>query len=99
MPRNSISSSSSNSSNSESSDSIKLISIIVENLSSNVTQEHVNEIFSHFGKIHSSGLRRVKNYAIINYLSKDEADVAISCMNRGQVDGLYINVKYEEPPE
>lgn len=44
MPRSALSdSSSSNSSNSDSSDdSVKLISIIVENLSSNVTQEHIN---------------------------------------------------------
>lgn len=95
MPRRSPSdSSSSNSSNSDSSeDSVKLISIIVENLSPNVTQDHISEIFSHFGHIHSCGLRRLKNYAIVNYNTKEDADTAITCMHNGQIDGLTITVK------
>jgi len=43
MPRSVSVSSSSNSSNSDSSeDSIKIISVIAENLSPNVTQDHIN---------------------------------------------------------
>ena len=70
MTRSAPSSSSSNSSEDSSEDSLRIVSIIVENLSPNVTQDHVNEIFSHFGQIHSCGLRRLKNYAIINYKTK-----------------------------
>ena len=74
MPRNSPSSSSSNLSESESSDSVKIFAITVENLSANVTEDHLKEIFNHFGNIHSCGIRQnEKKYAVINYGSKENA--------------------------
>lgn len=77
MPRRPASdSSSSNSSDSDSSeDSIKIVSITVENLTPNVTEDHLKEIFINFGEIRSLGIRpnfnpKVKSYAVINYSSK-----------------------------
>jgi hypothetical protein len=44
-------------------------------------------------------LRRLKNYAIINYSTKEEAENAIACMHRAQIDGLFVTVKFEEQEE
>lgn len=96
MGRKVSDSSSSGSSNSDSSeDSLKMVSILVQNLSPNVTQDHVNEIFAHFGHIRSCGLRRLKNYAIVNYGTQEEADAAILAMNQAYIDGLTVTVNIE----
>ena len=99
MVRSSSSSSSSSSSDS-SQDSVKFTSLVVSNLTRTVTDEHLKEIFSCFGEIHSVGIRRsptVKHYALINYKSKEDADVAKAHMHNADIDGIKIVVKFEDP--
>ena len=91
-------SSSSSSSSDSSQDSVKFTSITVENLSSNLTENHIREIFSNFGDIHSIGIRqnpKVRHYAVINYKNKEDAESALSCMHNGQIDGIKISVNIE----
>ena len=97
MPRvSSSSSSSSNSSDSSSSqDSVKFTSITVENLSPNLNEAHIKQIFSNFGDIHSIGIRqnpKVKHYAVINFKNREDAEQAQIHMHNGQIDGMYITV-------
>ena len=100
MARDSSSdSSSSNSSSSSSQDSVKFTSITVNNLSPNLTEAHVKEIFSNFGEIHSIGIRqnpKVKHYAVVNFKVKEDAEAAQSHMNSGQIDGMVISVQMED---
>lgn len=95
----SSSSSSSNSSSSSSQDSVKFTSITVDNLSPNLTESHVKEIFSNFGEIHSIGIRqnpKVKHYAVVNFKVKEDAELAQTYMNNGQIDGMVISVQMED---
>jgi RNA-binding protein with serine-rich domain 1 len=72
--------------------------IHIDNLSPNVTENHLREIFSTFGNVNS--LIVCKNIlqkdrtisALIKYEERREIETAEKCMNNGQIDGLYIKV-------
>ena len=70
--------------------------LVVGNLTRNVTEEHVREIFSPYGKLMSVDLaidatvNLPKGYAHIEYESREDAVKAIDFMNGGQIDGNVI---------
>eukprot|EP00961_Rhodomonas_salina_P157335 2118666-Rhodomonas_salina.1 len=74
--------------------------IVVENLSRNVGEEHLKEIFSTFGVIKSSKLlfdTRInlpKGQGNVEYEKKEEAEEAIAAMDGAQVDGNIVAVKF-----
>jgi RNA-binding protein with serine-rich domain 1 len=72
--------------------------IHIDNLSPNVTENHLREIFSTFGKVNSlivskNILQKDRTIsALIKYEERREIEAAEKCMNNGQIDGLYIKV-------
>ena len=74
--------------------------IAVQNLSLNVNEMHLLEIFSSFGKVGKiTDLQVVKSdaacktqSATIEYLNSVEAEKAIKVMNSGYIDGLQVSV-------
>ena len=74
--------------------------IYVENLTSNVNENHLQEIFSIYGKV----IKILKNQTSINFGKQNtslvefekikDAEFAQKCMDGGQIDGLKIKVKY-----
>lgn len=91
------SSSSSSSSDSSSEDSLPPATITVSNLTSNVTEEHLREIFGNFGEIRSLGIRpqAQNSYALINFEVRAHAEQAITSMHMGQLDGLKLDVRFD----
>lgn len=70
----------------------------VENLSPNVNLEHLKEIFSNFGVIKNvyinlKNSKNIRKSTLIEYLNKEDSDVAYKCMNGGQIDGIKIQVE------
>ncbi|RCH92856.1 hypothetical protein CU098_000614, partial [Rhizopus stolonifer] len=70
-----------------------LHSVLVTNLTRNVKEDHVREIFSQFGKIThlefpiNKLLNTNKGKAYIDFETQEEADKAISYMDNAQLDG------------
>jgi RNA-binding protein with serine-rich domain 1 len=77
------------------------IFVLLENLSPNVNEVHLNEIFSTYGKIDKIYKHKNKNNArykisaLINYPSLEEAESACKCMNGGQIDGMKIKAELQ----
>lgn len=69
----------------------------VGKLTRNVTEEHVREIFSHYGKLVACNLAvdpRVqlpKGYAVVEYASNEDATRAMDYMDGAQLDGNMIS--------
>lgn len=70
----------------------------ITSISRNVTQEHLKEIFSHFGVVKNVILPKddildiPKGYAYVDFENVDDAAKAVENMNQGQIDGLCITV-------
>ena len=76
--------------------------VVVSNLSFNVVEGHVKEIFENFGKVSSVKIARNKfghslQWATVTFESQDMAENAIKRMNGGQIDGVEITVKQADP--
>ena len=41
--------------------------------------------------------RRLSSYAVVQFVNKNEAELAISYMNKGYIDGSQISVQLEVP--
>lgn len=72
--------------------------VFVTGISRNLTEEHVQEIFSNYGKIKKLDLSKDavsgfhRGNAIIEYETKEEAQKAIDFMGEAQVDGRIVKV-------
>lgn len=70
--------------------------MVVGNLTRNVTEEHLKEIFGTFGKLASVELamdRAVnlpRGFAHVEYESASDATKAVEHMHEGQIDGNVI---------
>lgn len=80
-------------------ESEKIMSVArITSVSRNVTQDHLMEIFSHFGTVlnvilpKDSVLDIPKGYAYVEFENTDDASKAVESMNKGQIDGLAVNV-------
>lgn len=76
--------------------------LIVSNLSFNVAEGHLKEIFENYGKITDVKLSRNKfgqslQWALITFVTPEMMNEAISNMNGGQIDGLVITVRQADP--
>src|SRR5947207_1659862 len=81
--------------------------IIIERLTKNITQQHIQEIFSTYGKIESIDMPMQRYFpvnrgvAYVIYDKPSEADSAIEHMHEGQIDGTVVNVSIvlaRQPP-
>ena len=69
---------------------------MVGNLTRNVTEVHIKEIFAHYGPIKSVDLaidRQVnlpKGFAHIEFEARDDAEKAMDYMNGAQIDGNVV---------
>lgn len=74
-------------------DSDRVTKLVVGNLTRNVTEDHIREIFSTYGAVRFVELAmdlRVnlpRGYAHVEYESREDAEKAIEHMNGGQIDG------------
>ncbi|KAI7881613.1 RNA-binding domain-containing protein [Lichtheimia hyalospora FSU 10163] len=72
--------------------------VLVTNLTRNVTADHVKEIFAQFGSVVkvdfpiNHRLNTNTGRAYVEYESKEDMDKAISYMNGGQLDGKHLDV-------
>jgi RNA-binding protein with serine-rich domain 1 len=80
---------------------ITSVYVFLENLSPNVNETHLNEIFSIYGKIDKIHKHKNKNNArykisaLISYPNHEEAETACKCMNGGQIDGIKIKAEIQ----
>ena len=76
---------------------------VVYNISPNVTEKHIKEIFSNYGEIKGvyipkKGKRNLKeNYAFIEFIKKENAEEAQLYMDGGQIDGKEVKVEILNP--
>ena len=76
---------------------------VVYNISPNVTENHIKEIFSYYGEIKGvyipkKGKRNLKeNYAFIEFIKKENAEEAQLYMDGGQIDGKEVKVEILNP--
>ncbi|MES1905284.1 MAG: RNA-binding protein with serine-rich domain 1, partial [Paramarteilia canceri] len=75
-------------------------SIVVKNLTRNVKEKHLNEIFGTFGKIdkvdlilHPKHSEFSTGVCIIYYNTENSIKEAIHSMDEGQIDGAVIRVE------
>ncbi|ODA83219.1 hypothetical protein RJ55_01730 [Drechmeria coniospora] len=77
--------------------------IVVERLTKNVNEEHIREIFGHFGPIVDLDLPMNRAFgtnrgtAYILYENRTDAEIALANMHESQVDGAIINVSIVLP--
>lgn len=76
-----------------------LCCVYIENLSQNVNENHLNEIFSIYGKVIKifkykdiNSSKRKKLSALIQFEKLEEAENAHKCLNGGQIDGLCVKL-------
>lgn len=74
--------------------------ICVRNLSRNVNKNHLIEIFGNFGKIKKVDIpidektHKRKDFAYIEYETKNECEEAVVYMNEGQIDGKVLKIEF-----
>lgn len=88
--------------------------IYVYNLTKNVSEKHLKEIFTCFGALKTVNLlvekeenekeQKIKEfkggrYAKLEFETKEDAENAMEYMNGGQIDGKMIALKYEKGSE
>merc|ERR1712112_264879 len=79
--------------------------LYVRNLSRNVNDDHLKEIFGHYGDVRSATISidktvgLPKGYAYVEFNQIDEAEAAKGCMHEGQIDGSTITVTYLKNPK
>ena len=72
---------------------------VIHNITPNVTEEHLKEIFSNFGEIKECYIpinkqtQLKKNYAFIEFTKIENAEKAQLYMDEGQIDGKVVNVE------
>ncbi|KAI1261657.1 RNA-binding domain-containing protein [Xylariaceae sp. FL1019] len=77
--------------------------IVVEKLSKNINEEHLQEIFGRYGPIRDLDLPMSRQYgtnrgtAYILYINEADAETAIAHMHEAQLDGNIINVSIVLP--
>lgn len=70
--------------------------LVVGNLTRNVTEEHLQEIFGTFGKLVSvelaidKAVNLPRGFAHVEYSSIEDAQKAIDHMHEGQIDGNVV---------
>lgn len=62
----------------------------VTNLTKNINEDHIREIFSNYGTIKTITLNNRKSF--IEYEKLEEYELAHKCMNKGQIDGKIVRV-------
>lgn len=73
--------------------------VVVYNISPNLSEEHIKEIFSNYGEIKdvyiaiNEETKVKKDYAFIEFTNRNDAENAELYMNGGQIDGLIIKVE------
>ena len=78
--------------------------IRVSNLSENVVESDLQDLFRHFGTIARIYLAKdkmtnqCKGFAFINYYKKEDAAKAIQALNGYGYDHLILNVEWAKPP-
>lgn len=76
---------------------------VVYNITRNVTKKHLEEIFSAYGKVlgvyipKDENRKLNKNYAFIEYETKEMAEKASLYMDEGQIDGVFVKTEIIEP--
>ncbi|OHT02795.1 hypothetical protein TRFO_29995 [Tritrichomonas foetus] len=76
--------------------------VVVSNLSFNVAEGHLKEIFETYGKVEDVKLAKNKfghslQWALITYETTEMVEEAINYLNGGQIDGLTITVRKPDP--
>ena len=72
---------------------------VVHNITPNVTEDHLKEIFSHFGEVKECFIpinkqtQLKKNYAFIEFTKLENAEKAQLYMDEGQIDGKVVQVE------
>ena len=78
--------------------------IRVSNLSENVVESDLQDLFRHFGTIARIYLAKdkqtnqCKGFAFINYYKKEDAAKAIQALHGYGYDHLILNVEWAKPP-
>ena len=79
------------------------IIVVVYNITPNVTEKHLKEIFSNYGEIRGvyipkKGKTNLKeNYAFIEFIKQENAEEAQLYMDEGQIDGKVVKVEILNP--
>ena len=72
---------------------------VVHNITPNVTEDHLKEIFSHFGEVKECFIpinkqtQLKKNYAFIEFTKLENAEKAQLYMDEGQIDGKIVQIE------
>ena len=88
-----------NNNNQEQNNTFNITIVVVYNVSPNLTEQHIKEIFSHYGNIRdvyiaiNEETKVKKDYAFIEFTNRNDAENAELYMNGGQIDGLIIKVE------
>ena len=80
-----------------------LIIVVIHNITPNVNEGHLKEIFSNYGEVkevyipinNETSLK--KNYAFIEFTKKENAEKAKLYMDEGQIDGKVVRVEILSP--
>ncbi len=79
------------------------IIVVVYNITPNVTENHLKEIFSNYGEVKGVYIPKKEkthlkqNYAFIEFIKKEEAEEAQLYMDEGQIDGKVVKVEILNP--
>ena len=79
------------------------IIVVVYNITPNVTEKHLKEIFSNYGEVRGvyipkKGKTNLKeNYAFIEFIKQENAEEAQLYMDEGQIDGKVVKVEILNP--
>ena len=88
-----------NNDNQDENNAFNITIVVVHNISPNLTEQHIKEIFSHYGNIRdvyiaiNEDTKVKKDYAFIEFENREDAEQAELYMNGGQIDGLIIKVE------
>ena len=88
-----------NNNNQEQNNTFNITIVVVHNVSPNLTEQHIKEIFSHYGNIRdvyiaiNEDTKVKKDYAFIEFENREDAEEAELYMSGGQIDGLIIKVE------
>lgn len=80
--------------------SVRKCKVFVGNLTSNVQENHLKEIFDRCGNVikidipFDKKLKRHKGFAYIQFERAEEAEKAITLMHKGQIDGQIVSVEH-----
>ena len=77
----------------------EFIIVVIHNITPNVTEGHLKEIFSNYGEVEGVFIPKnketmlKKNYAFIEFTKKEQAEKAQLYMDEGQIDGKVVRVE------